>query len=276
MHGAAFPKRSAIHSTAIQRKQSSGTRLFKQEQTLVPYRYYEQVISLLLSRDELQLIIAPRIETQYMVKLGALEYRVKRLRFELQRIERIKQLALEQKQAGGQGSEESQRRQLEALFAQEQQALRAQQERVQAALKRERRKQLSDEELQVIRQVYRRIIAALHPMLHPKQAMGQRQMFTSAQRAYQNGDLETLHLIYQSLPASLSAFPGGKTTDAGARLLAQIRLLRQEIAKLKREYPYTLRARMADTARLEADGAALKQECEQLEGRLRSLRMEWE
>lgn len=242
----------------------------------MPYRYYEQVISLLLSRDELQLIIAPRIETQYMVKLGALEYRVKRLRFELQRIERIKQLALEQKQAGGQGSEESQRRQLEALFAQEQQALRAQQERVQAALKRERRKQLSDEELQVIRQVYRRIIAALHPMLHPKQAMGQRQMFTSAQRAYQNGDLETLHLIYQSLPASLSAFPGGKTTDAGARLLAQIRLLRQEIAKLKREYPYTLRARMADTARLEADGAALKQECEQLEGRLRSLRMEWE
>ena len=111
-------------------------------------------------------------------------------------------------------------------------------------------------EEQELKRLYRKIVKAMHPDLHPDQDAATKDLFKKAIVAYKNFDLKTLREISAMLDGDLSENTENLREELlkeKARLLALIRGIRQEIADVKRRYPYTCREILEDPERLEAE-----------------------
>lgn len=81
---------------------------------------------------------------------------------------------------------------------------------------------LTDEETKQIKKLYRSIVKALHPDLHPEITPAQMQLFQNAVQAYENGDIGNLLIISEMVAESV--VPN----------------------KVKAGYPFLLKTRTAD------------------------------
>lgn len=200
---------------------------------------------LLLERDELQFIICRNIETLYYLKLGALEHRAYKAECDALRLRR--KIALVQAKINRQEKvilpliEEI----LDREFADYRRRLQEQIEKMNEALERSRLPILNEEERKELRTIYRKVVKCLHPDLNPDVTEAHIQLFVNAVEAYKNGDLEGLRLI--ELMAVNTELPEN-TRDAmsvlaneNARLEKVIAAIREDIIKIKNEYPYTVK-----------------------------------
>lgn len=210
---------------------------------------------LLLERDELQFVICKNIETEYMLKLGSIEYRAYEaqcLSLRLKRkIELIQAKKNRQEKVIIPAIEET----LDTEFAEYQKQLDEQIDKMNDALKRSKAEVLSDEDNKKLKKLYRKIVKALHPDINPDVSEAQVQLFDNAVSAYKNGDLGTLRIIGQMV--GNSPLPEQhkdaltQLNEEKERLQNLLKAIRDSIEQIKSEYPYTMKEIIEDEEQTE-------------------------
>ena len=121
--------------------------------------------------------------------------------------------------------------------------------------------QIDDAEEKKLKKLYRAIVKAMHPDLHPDQDEATKDLFKRAIAAYKDGDLKTL--------TEIAGMIAGEHEDAAddpveallrekARILTLIRNVRAEIHIIKTRFPYTKKAILEDPVRLAEEKAKLQ------------------
>ena len=128
--------------------------------------------------------------------------------------------------------------------------------------------QEEETEAQELKRLYRMIVKAMHPDLHPNQDEATKDLFKRAIRAYKEFDLQTLREIAAML-AGESAEDAENIVEEllkeRERLLELIRSIRAEIRLVKSRYPYTLKAILDDPVLLAEKKQSLKLRIEKAE-----------
>lgn len=210
---------------------------------------------LLLERDELQFVICKNIETEYMLKLGSIEYRAYEaqcLSLRLKRkIELIQAKKNRQEKVIISAIEET----LDTEFAEYQKQLNEQIDKMNDALKRSKAEVLSDEDNKELKKLYRKIVKALHPDINPDVSETQVNLFDNAVSAYKNGDLGTLRIIGEMV--GNSPLPEQhkdaltQLNKENERLQNLLNAIRDSIEQVKSEYPYTMKEIIEDEEQTE-------------------------
>ena len=124
--------------------------------------------------------------------------------------------------------------------------------------------QTEDSEEKRLKKLYRIIVKAMHPDLHPNQDEATKELFKQAIKAYKDGDLRTL----TEIASTITAVHGDATEDQmevllreKTRILTMIRNIKAEIHMIKTRFPYTKKGILDDPVRL-------KKEKEKLNARL--------
>lgn len=212
-----------------------------------------EISMLLLERDELRLVVCKNIETAYMLALGALEYKAFELHCEVLRLKRKIDLIQAKKNRQEKVVLSAIDQQLDEEFAEYQRQLDEQINKMNKALDHSKGRVLSEEETKEIKKTYRNIVKALHPDLHPYITPAQVQLFHNAVQAYENGDLNSLRIISEMVaePVIPEQSENGMAILAKEkeRLSKTLELIREQIAEIKTEYPYTMKDIVEDPER---------------------------
>lgn len=210
---------------------------------------------LLLERDELQFVICKNIETAYMLSLGGIEYKAYEAQCAALRLKRKIELIQAKKNWQEKVIISDIEETLDNEFAEYQQQLDEQIDKMNNALERSWSEILTDEEHKELKKLYRQIVKSLHPDINPDVSSAQITLFENAVNAYKNGDLPTLRII--------GSMVGGDSlpeqhTDAMAqlaeekkRLQGALESVRESIAEIKSEYPYTVKDIIDDEEKTE-------------------------
>lgn len=230
-------------------------------------RLRASLTALLLQKDELLLIQCRRIETAYLRRFGALELKLHEAWCACLRAKKKAKLI----RAAQNRRERADLRQidgaLDEALADYRQRLEDQFQRVAGVLDKHEGPGLSSRGAKELRTLYRQVVKALHPDLHPGEDEANARKLQQAMRAYRAGDLNTL----RSLCDSLDAVPEDTADDLeslrqeAARLRAGIQTFDREIEAIKTAYPYYTIVYLED----EAQGVAHEQE---LREKLQTLR----
>ena len=225
----------------------------------------ELLTSLVLERDHLDTVVLRDVEAAYMRELGGLEAEIyhaeceirtlkKKLAMTQARVNRAQPIVEYEIDAALKKSIEEFRQAYEDFVrrvnaAHSYSELRAKQK---AAKKQDTSAEPEDEE-QECRRLYRKLVKAMHPDLHPEQDEMTRALFLRAVNAYKSMDVQTLREIDAMLSGEL---PDGtelliaELRKEKARLLELIRGVRAEIRSRKECYPYTMKWILEDPERL--------------------------
>ncbi len=222
-----------------------------------------EISMLLLERDELRLVICKNIETAYMLALGSLEYKAFELNCEVLRIKRKIDLIQAKKNRQEKIVLSAIEELLDEEFAEFQRQLDEQIDKMNKAIDHSQGRPLTDEETKEIKKLYRSIVKALHPDLHPEVTPAQIQLFQNAVQAYENGDLGNLRIISEMVADPVVPEHGENGLSILAkdkeRLTKTLELIREQIANIKSEYPYTMKELVNDPEQVAEKQAELEE-----------------
>lgn len=210
---------------------------------------------LLLERDELQFVICKNIETEYMLKLGSIEYKAYEAQCAVLRLKRKIELIQAKKNRQEKVIVSAIEETLDSEFAEYQKQLNEQIDKMNDALKRSKAEVLSDEDNKKLKKLYRKIVKALHPDINPDVSQAQVQLFDNAVQAYKNGDLNTLRIIGEMV--GNSPLPEQhkdaltQLNEEKERLQNLLKAVRDSIEQIKSEYPYTMKEIIEDEEQTE-------------------------
>lgn len=126
----------------------------------------------------------------------------------------------------------------------------------------------ADSEEKLLKKLYRQIVKAMHPDLHPNQDEATRELFKRAILAYKDGDLKTLNEIAGTIGSAASAAAEDKIESLlqeKARILTMIRTIRAEIKIVKTRFPYTKKETLDDPEKLAAEKKKLNSRLRQVQ-----------
>ena len=223
---------------------------------LIPYPRFDELKAqveklrtelsmLVVERDELVYVECRNIEAAYMLAIGGLEYKAHEVQCAVLRLKRKIQMLQARKNRQEAIFLPEIEEALDTEFAEYKAKLDEQIEKMNAALEHSRCDVLTDEETREIKKAYRSIVKALHPDLNPGQDESRLRLFYHAVAAYENGDLEAIRIIAAMIAET--SVPD-ETENALTllfrekdRLIALVEGLKDKIAKIKTEYPYTMK-----------------------------------
>jgi len=246
----------------------------------------EILTALVLERDYLRNVVCKELEADYMENLGSLEAEIYHAECEARYLKRV----MEMMQAAANRREEPDQELInEELKGQYEEYKKVYSEfvkRVQEAsdFKASRKKKTESEkssssaagsgssekdkecesEEQRIKKLYRKIVKAMHPDIHPNQSEETKELFKKAILAYEAGDLRTLIEIAGTIDGKNSSTSENRIEELlreKAHILTLIRTIKAEIHLIKTSYPYTKKELLEDPE-------SLAQEKERLENRL--------
>lgn len=205
----------------------------------------------ILELDNIRLQENKQLETEYMLTLGVLEYKIFESQCLYLRLKRKAEMiqALKNRQRSVDISEIE--KLLDEEFSAYRELLKEQTDKMNEALyRRNHGKELSSEDTQEIKRLYRLIVKALHPDLHPELGQDKLRLFRSAIEAYKNGDLTAIRAIYEM--TADSAVPEREENALEAlleekeRLQASLAKINKRIEEIKTEFPYNMKKLLSD------------------------------
>lgn len=218
-------------------------------------RLRTELSMLMLERDELRFVICKNIETEYMLKLGNLEYKVYEAQCAALRLKRKIELIQARKNRQEVIKLTVINNILDEEFLEYEKKLNEQVEKMNEALEHSKGEYLSEEDNKELKKLYRKIVKVLHPDINPKVTAAQVKMLDNAINAYKNGDLKTLRIIDEmvgdhKLPEKhQDAFTQLK--EEKERLDKMIAFVKDSITKIKSEYPYCMKDILEDEKKVE-------------------------
>lgn len=225
-------------------------------------RLHTEISMLLLERDELRLVVCRNIETAYMLSLGSLEYKAYEIQCKVLRLKRKIELIQAKKNRQEKVVISAIEQILDDEFAEYQEKLNEQINKMNDALDHSKGRPLTDEETKEIKKIYRNIVKALHPDLHPEATEAEVKLFQNAVEAYKNGDLGSLQII-----STMVADPVVKPDNENSltilakekeRLSKTLELIKEQISEIKSTYPYTMKDLVDDPEKIEEKKAELE------------------
>ena len=150
------------------------------------------LLTLYEQRDKLQYIEGPRLEKEYMDKVGAYEETVIKEEIEcelLQKKQQMIQTAINRREPIDEAANDAELENQRQQMIQEAAGPAAPQEYA----------ELSGEQSDELQELYRDIVKNFHPQMHPELTEAHRQLFRKAQEAYRRRDLAALKLIHEML-----------------------------------------------------------------------------
>ena len=118
-----------------------------------------------------------------------------------------------------------------------------------------------ESEEQRMKKLYRKIVKAMHPDLHPDQDERTGDLFRRANVAYEEGDLETLEEIAQTIDGEPPEDPEellASLLKEKERLLSLIHGIREQIQLIRSRFPFNKEELLNDPIRLKAEQEKLK------------------
>ena len=221
-----------------------------------------EISILLLERDELRFVICRNIETAYMLAVGSLEYKAYELHCKVLRIKRKIELIQAKKNRQEKVELSDIEEQLDEEFEEYQNQLDEKISKMNTALDYSKGTPLTQEENKEIKKLYRNIVKALHPDLHPDVTDAQLQLFQNAVLAYESGDLSSMRIIFEMVAepdiseiCDNSMVLISKEKD---RLLKSLETIQQQISQIKNDYPYTMKDFINNPEKIEKKKAEFK------------------
>jgi hypothetical protein len=215
----------------------------------------EEINALVLDRDELLYHVCKNIETEYMLKIGALEYKVYEAQCNILRLKRkieIIQSKINLQQPVVITLIEVQ---LDEEYKEYTQKLADKLNEINAAFERSSSRALTKEEVREIKTLYAAIVKKIHPDLNPQvHAEKAAKYLAEAITAYKNGDLTGLKAI-SVLVSDLSGDVEIKGTldelaEQKNTLLARKEKILNNIMEIKSAYPYNQKEFLSDEIRV--------------------------
>ncbi|HOG46001.1 MAG TPA: molecular chaperone DnaJ [Anaerolineae bacterium] len=223
---------------------------------------------LVLERDHLLYHECKDIEMAYMLSIGVLEYKAYEAECAILRLKRKVELIQAKKNRQERIVLSAIEDTLDYEFAAYRAKLDEQIDKMNAALERSNYAIMTDEEARELRKLYRSIVKALHPDMRPDLSHAELGLFYNAVEAYEHGDLQGLRIISAMIakPAIPDARSDGLAflTKEKARLTELLQTLRDRIAEIKSEYPYTMKSLVQSPEKIQARKAELEERIEQL------------
>lgn len=220
----------------------------------------ENLSLLFLERDALLSHTCKNIEAEYMIKIGALEYKNFELECRVRRIKRKIEL-IRAKLNRGEGVilTEIEAR-LDVEYAEYAEKLQALTSALDDAFLRRNAKPLPLKDMMELKKLYRQIVKQLHPDLNPRVGENERKWFANAACAHKNGDLPAMKTIWLLLAENISSdensLEEGDSLEEmrGRRDFLQNRYdtLIQEIKTIKSSFPYNQKDFLRDEAKVAA------------------------
>lgn len=219
---------------------------------------------LYLRRDNLKLQVAPRLEIAYMNAFGGLECRIMQVQNEALRLRRKIDLI----QAAKNRNERPDITRIDELLEMEFKEYLWQLEEKQRATEMARkaakeRIPMTAEESEQVRRLYREIVKATHPDLHPGISRDKVRFFIDAQDAYSQGDIATL----QAIATMLETAAPEVSADGVEKLRKELERLRKvtgqveaDIGHIQESFPLSERELLEDADKI----AARKKELEEI------------
>ena len=126
--------------------------------------------------------------------------------------------------------------------------------------------------VETLKKLYRKIVKRLHPDVHPDLTEREKELFNEAVAAYEAGDLEKLKAIWEELendtdpeerfedkPEDLE-----KLREMLKNLRIKVQILTGEIARIRSEYPYTMKDFLEDEEAVEKKRAELQKQLQEI------------
>lgn len=223
---------------------------------------------LFLERDELLYQECKNIEMAYMLAVGAMEYKAFELECKIRRQKRKAELIQTKINRQEKITISQIDNALDKEFSEYQAMLNEQVEKMNAAIERSHGRILTNVENQEIKKLYRTIVKALHPDLHPEITEAQRQLFFNAVEAYEHGDLDSLRVI--STMVSGPVIPNEQADamtelkDEKERLSKLLQNLKDRISEIKLAFPYTMKEFVQSPEKINARKAELQEQINRL------------
>ena len=201
---------------------------------------------LILERDDLLYQECKNIEMAYMLSIGGLEYKAYELECSILRLKRKIELIQAKKNRQENLVLSEIEDILDTEFAEYQYRLNAQFEAMNAALERGHACVLTENETRELKKLYRSIVMVLHPDLNSDLSDEKVQLFYNAVSAYEHADLIGLRAIWEMVASP--TIPNDTMNGLALllkekeRLMSLIQNIKDETAKIKSEYPYTMKA----------------------------------
>ncbi len=210
---------------------------------------------LMLERDELRFVICKNIETEYMLKIGGLEYKVYEAQCAVLRLKRKIELIQAKKNRQEKIILSKIEETLDKEFEEYQQRLNAQIEKLNEALEHSKAEYLSEEDNRELKKLYRKIVKNLHPDINMDVTSAQIKLLESAVNAYKNGDLITLRMINEMVGDSqipeTHQDAVAQLAEEKERIEGLIKAIRDDIDNIKAEYPYSMKSVLEDPEKTE-------------------------
>ncbi|MEX2784586.1 molecular chaperone DnaJ [Streptococcus sp. H49] len=229
-------------------------------------RLKEKLASLCYERDELLFIVCKNVETEFMLRIGYLEYEVFQAQSHYLRLKR----KYEWVQAKQNRQEEIDLSELERLLDEEfrsyQEKLKMQFDKLSKAAAYSQLEKLTVEESADLKHSYREIVKQLHPDLHPNLSEAELRLFYSAVHAYENGDFLTLSMIYNLVSDGTTEKHWDKSIAVKKeieRLKKLIDSIQEEIVQIKTSFPCNVQEFLADQKKVTQQQKKLKAACQE-------------
>jgi len=211
-----------------------------------------ELFTLFLERDELTFHTCRDLKTAYMLKFGALEYKVYEWQCKVLRMKRKVELVRIQMNKSELVDIAAIDVQLDIEYAEYMNNLDKMTNDINEALFLEKNgRLLSKEETAEIKKLYRTIVLRLHPDVNPDITAWERQLFDNAVTAYKEADLETLRSILLLMDTEKQGNVETSNTlkqldERKLKLEEQINSMQKKISIIKTSFPYDKKALLSD------------------------------
>jgi hypothetical protein len=216
-----------------------------------------ELAELVHERDTLLFHICPKIQTEYMLKIGKIEYAIFDYQCRILRIKREIELIQAFSNRGEPYTIIEIEKQLDREYQDYTNKLLEKQKEIDTAraYAGAKGRLLTEEESAELKRLYILIAKKLHPDINPGSTEEQHAQFIDAVNAYQNADLSEMRIIFLLMEKTAGTVLDSKNTmkELCARkekLLQEKNYLLKTIEKIKQTFPYTAKALLQSDEKL--------------------------